>query len=1214
MLNREQNIALKSDNHSCLVANAGSGKTTILSQKYIYLLENDKSLGCDPSRIVALTFTHAAAGQMRRKITKEIEQKISNEKNKAKLKNLYKIRNGMPKARISTIHSFCATLMEENATNAGLFFSNFDSDSATHRKILLAITRDYISEGLQSENSRKILLPLIHRFGVNFIERILINIIDNQESMFQLNDYYAKSFNKISSLIYNDLFDLFKNYFLDFANTCRELFESLPPQKETDIAKYNLSFKQLDEIRIEINSVEKSSTKCIDFFENLDLTKIIKLGGTGLLLRNKLSDKNSEINKNLKILSDLMEKIYKSFQNSSYDKELFDSGKEIFLMAKNINHEFENYKKYNNLIDFNDMIAYSRKLLQDENLRNEICEGISVMMVDEFQDTSPLQFDIIKKFIPEDNSTKLFIVGDPKQSIYGFRDADVRIFYQARNLLKNINKENILLDSNEKNLSSDENLGIIELPTSYRFSHKIASWINHIFANLMSSNKTEYDVEYENIVCGLASDEGDDKNSGVEFMLSIFDKDESKDDDLDYKTEYNLIATRIKNLLNEGVNPSEIAILVRSKTHIGDLIKELLELEIEYEFSGKSSLLEKQEIKDIIFLLTFLQNPLNNENLACLLKSYFFHFSDEEILDVSLFKSGNNDDDFLWNKMQIFRKSGDNQNNKNNKNNIKINHVCDLLNYLSESSLVLSISELIDRAINESHWKENTQNFGLDENILDENLESFKEFLSSKSSNITSNIFEFLAWLDSLKDSKNAIEISSKSNSRKIKLMTIHGAKGLEFNHVFLMDMNNSKGGNKGNQRGIILSDRGGLTFAWDNSLGEESQNIESTFAFYGKLKKDQAEIAEEKRLLYVAMSRAKTNLYLSSTIKTKKDGYTVNSNRYLDFILKSMNMSVEDLIESGNYGGFKISNYIEIIRDDKKIIEKCTQKINVFTEIKLNESDNNITFEKDIQKKKNLSESIISNIKDEYFSASKFTNFLSDKEEYTRKYILGLPDEKDEKFFGLTHNSEAKKEEVIGTLKGNIQHGALEHLRDWMDVHGNIDGQKLEETLRNQFVIYEHVPSEEFFENIIHVLLNCAATETISRNIENIHNSIPEYSLRMPYGEDFLVANIDLLLTKKNGNLEIWDWKSNRVNNIDQAKKLAEKYKLQMMIYAYFVSFLSPEQNIFKTVLLFTRLAGHQKKDADWTVEFSFTRDELSEFTHSVDSYIEDIKDLVYE
>jgi ATP-dependent helicase/nuclease subunit A len=1201
MLNREQNIALKSATHTCLVANAGSGKTTILSQKYIYLLENDKSLDCDPSRIVALTFTHATASQMRRKITKEIEKKISKEKNKTKLKNLYKIKNGMSAARISTIHSFCSTLMEENATNAGLFFSNFDNDSATHRKILLTITRNYISEGLQSENSRKKLLPLIHRFGVGFIEQTLIHIIDNQESLFQLNNFYSESFKNISTLVYNDLFDLFKNTFLNFAGTCRELFDSLPPQKPVDIAKYNLSFNQLDEMRIEINISENPR----DFFENLDLTKIIKLKTIkNSHLQTSLSKGFPREQNKLSNLSDLMEKIYNSFQNTDYDNEIFTAGKEIFLMSKNINHEFEEYKKYNNLIDFNDMIAYSRKLLQNQNLRNEICEGISVMMVDEFQDTSPLQFDIIKKFISEDNSTKLFIVGDPKQSIYGFRDADVRIFYKARNLLKNINRENILHNSDGEDLSSDENLGIIELPTSYRFSRKIASWLNHIFANLMSSNKSEYDVEYENIVCGLASDEGDDKNSGVEFLLSIFDKDESKDDDLDYKTEYNLIATRIKNLLNEGVNPSEIAILVRSKTHINSLTSELLNLGIDYEFAGKSSLLEKQEIKDIIFLLTFLQNPLNNENLACLLKSYFFHFSDEEILDISLFESGINDDDFLWNKMQSFSKNSDNNYNK------KIKNTCDLLKYLSESSLVLSISELTQRAIAESYWKENTRNLGLDENILDENLENFREFLINNSGTISANIFEFLNWLDSLNDTKKEIETSSKTHARKIKIMTIHGAKGLEFDHVFLAGMNNSKGGNRKN---IILSDRGGLTFNWDNSLGEESQKIESTFAFYGKTKEKQSETAEEKRLLYVAMSRAKSNLYLSAKIKTKKDGYTINSDQYLDFILKSMNMSAEDLIDSGNHGGFEISNNIEILRDDKKIIQKYTQKINVWTEIELDAADKNISSRKDIQKKRNLYQPIISNIKDEYFSASKFTNFLGDGEEYVKKYILGLPDEKDEKFFGLTHNSEAKKEEVIGTLKGNIQHGALEHICGWMDENGNIDGQKLEEILREQFVFYEHVPSEDFFENTIHVLLNCAATEIISRNIANIHDSIPEYSLRMPYGEDFLVANIDLLLKKENGNLEIWDWKSNRVENINQAKELAQKYKLQMMIYAYFVSFLSPEQSIFKAILLFTRLAGHGKKDEEWTVEFSFSRDELSQFTHSVDSYIEDIKNLVY-
>ncbi len=1197
MLNREQNIALESEGHSCLVANAGSGKTTILSHKYIYLLENDRSVNHDPARIVALTFTNAAAAQMKRKIIKEIENKIYNEKNRDKLKILYKIRNGMDSARISTIHSFCSSLMLENASNADLFFSNFDNDSSSHSRALLQITRSYLAESLQNQASKSNLLPLIHRFGIEFIENYIIKIIDDQEKLFKLSEFYSNDFHSVSELIYNDLLDLFKSSFEEFTGTCRELFDSLPPQKPSDVANYTNAFRNLDDIRIKINTARKPK----NFFESLDISKIIKMKAGRSFIQNKLSKEFPKVKEQLNALATSMEEIYKSFQNAGNDELVFGAGKEIFLMAININKEFESYKKYNNLIDFNDMISYSKKLLEDDRLRNEIVSGASVMMIDEFQDTSPLQFEILRNFILKDNSTKLFIVGDPKQSIYGFRNADVRIFYSAKQLLKSINKSNILNAQANSSLSPEETLGMIELPTSYRFSRKIASWLNHIFSNLMGLNKSEYDVGYEDIVCGLDS-EGDG-DTAIEFLLSIVDSNRDEDDNEKItQSEYDLIAARIKNLLIRGTNPSEIAILIRSKTHIESIFAGLRASGIEFEFSGKSSLLEKQEIKDIIFLLTFLQNPLDNENFSCLLKSYFFYFSDQLILDISLHKNYS-DEKSLWEKMQSLSK---------NSSDSRLGTACKLLQYLSDATLVLSISELIDRAIDGSSWRENTKNLELNENLLHESIENFKEFLISNSSSISSNVYEFLSWLNSLKDTKTEIEFASEPSNSKIKIMTIHSAKGLEFEHVFLLGINNSKGGNKSGN--TMLSDKAGLVFNWDIFLGEGKQEIESTFSYYGKTKNKQLELAEEKRLLYVAMSRAKKNLYLVAKVKTKKDGYTINQNQYLDFILKSLDMTIIELVDCQENGGFEIKADIGVIKENRKVTKTCTQKIKVITDV---EPTGNVIphsrVQHNTQAEITLSQPIISKIKDEYFSASKFTNFLSDREEYTRKYILGLPDEKDEKFFGLTHNSESKKEEVIGTLKGNIQHGALEHLRQWMDASGEIDGEKLAEIVRKQFQIYEHLPGEELMESTIEILLNCAATETITRNIKNIHNSIAEYSLRMPYGEDFLLANIDLLLEKENGELEIWDWKSNRVRDINHAKETAQKYKLQMMVYAYFASLVNDKQEDFKTLLLFTRLAGHGKKDDDWTVEFSFSRDELKEFTRQVNDYIRDIKELLY-
>jgi len=129
----------------------------------------------------------------------------------------------------------------------------------------------------------------------------------------------------------------------------------------------------------------------------------------------------------------------------------------------------------------------------------------------------------------------------------------------------------------------------------------------------------------------------------------------------------------------------------------------------------------------------------------------------------------------------------------------------------------------------------------------------------------------------------------------------------------------------------------------------------------------------------------------------------------------------------------------------------------------------------------------------------------------------------------------------------------------------------------------------------------------------KNILTSRSEYTMYMPYKEDILAATIDLLIQSPSGNWEIWDWKTNRVNNASDMDSLWDYYETQLKIYTYLTSFLYPDQDKYTARLLFTRMASQEAIDKNWTRAKTWTKKELDTFGTEIDKGICDIKDYVY-
>jgi len=437
-------------------------------------------------------------------------------------------------------------------------------------------------------------------------------------------------------------------------------------------------------------------------------------------------------------------------------KNSFLSSDEVYALAneeiyKKMAFIYEKYQKYlldNNLVDFDDLLLLTYKILHENgDLNREISQKYQYIMVDEYQDTNEIQLLLLKKLCCEHNN--ICVVGDDDQSIYGFRGA---------------NHKNIL------DFEKDFNAKVIKLELNYRSTNQILKAAN----NLISFNKNRYDKK-------LISAIGDGKE--VEVIENYNESAEAE-----------VIAKRIKNLIDSGVNPNEIAILYRINALSRSIEDGLRNYGIPYKLVGGMKFYEREEIKDLISYLRLMINPNDDYSFkrvvnkprrgigkTTLIKleeakgdKSFFEFIKEDNLDFLSKKAAKTLKDFV--------------------------NMIEFLSTLKLDDLIDSIEETIE--LSTSYKDEDKRR----------NIEEFYGMMREKS-DLT--LREFLNELSLESD-------QDKIADTLINVMTIHASKGLEFEHLFVIGM-------------------------------EE-----------GFFPLNDADIEEERRLAYVAITRAKKELTLS--------------------------------------------------------------------------------------------------------------------------------------------------------------------------------------------------------------------------------------------------------------------------------------------------------------------------------------------------------------
>ncbi len=1144
VLTKYQEAALEYNKHISLTANAGSGKTTVLSKRYVEILTKEK---VSLNNIVAITFTEKAASELYSKIAKELEERIkkSNGWRKTKLENL---RRNLVSAKISTIHSFCIDILKDFAPEAGIDASFSPIDSRTADELLEQSIDEVINNSLRSEDDA-LIKKLIRLFGNKTSLANKIKLLYNKRKTVEY--IVENQINLSDDEINNQLEEKFEKNF-------NELFDQKIQQLIENIKIINSSagdFKQTEnqsKIEYLLNEIE-TKNKPIEKFIILNEIKNNLLTGSGTVRKVSYLSKTlyEELAENIEITNS----IYKEFKPIVIDDNYKELNRDLSLFNKsiieiyfNVREKYELKKRQKSYLDFEDLLIYTQKLLTNENVKNTLSEKYKYIMVDEYQDTNEIQYKIFMPILKNLTTGNLFVVGDEKQSIYMFREAEVRVFDETKKLI-----------ADKESLES-----ILDLPHSFRLAPNIALFTNVLFSKLFQNPNPKFnEVNYNELICAYPhKQEGE-----IEFLVANEEQNEPENE---------LVSKRVKELVeSEKYKYGDFAILCKKRKNFIELEKVFAKYNIPFSIVGGKGFYQQQLVLDVYNYLSFLINPSNDLALTSILRGPYFNLSDIQLAEISFENEAS-----FFNKLKSYSS--------------KYSEVQKVVNTLERHiNLVLKteISELL-RIINveTGYWIYLSSKQNGKQELA--NLEK----LIQKSVSITEQGFHTLYdFIQYLKDAINNLEDEGQADldetENSVKIMTIHQAKGLEFKVVVLYKTNQKNFDETLKSKEISIDKEFGILAKLP--LGEnyfEDYNQAPVVGLYNYIQNKKA-IAELKRLLYVAITRAEEHLIIS--LDNTKEKLWQNS--FASMIIETLKIQLyeDHLSVEGKLTKMKLDNgnFVNTIIDrkfDVKIIHSIEQNFEIENIDKNIFSDN---LEVNVNK-------IAATEKNEIISASKISLFLHCPKKYQLTYEFGYG--QIIKLFGnitnLEFNDKEEEETVSGNIVGSIAHEILEQHVSSENLHTEIN--KLIEQ-EEEVLLYSKRKKEILSEELFTIINGYYLSDSFNKikSLNHFKNELEIYKREKDY---YLYGIIDKLIIEEN-KLVIIDYKSDKINETTIEEK-TETYFNQLLFYSYVLTNNYPQIDNIELWLVFLR-------DDSYTSIKKVNKKQIIEFGKIINKAVNDIR-----
>ncbi|MDQ8780173.1 helicase-exonuclease AddAB subunit AddA [Streptococcus ruminantium] len=852
-------------------ASAGSGKTFVMVQRILDKLK--RGVGID--QLFISTFTVKAAGELKERIEKNLNETIAQISDMDLRRHLSAQLADLTKADIGTMDAFTQKLVTTYGYSLGIspqfrILQDEVEKAAFKKEVFSQLFEQYIDQDT-SGNFRK----LVRNFSGNHkdnsgFRKVVYQIYEFSQSTSNPSEWLTRI--AVQADIYSpekieqQLNQGFKDRVLNQLHQAEVFFRHHVEWGRRDFgsAKY---FAKVEEVVHLLSDLEHLSTE--QLMKRVETILLIndQSRGKGLTNANRPKDEylvafkedynagKSEIIANLR---DIRQEVYELNLLKEYQSQAIPLLELLRDFVLDFSQAYLDLKISEAAFEFGDIGHFAIRILEENaEIRQHFQEKYHEVMVDEYQDNNHSQERMLDLL---SNGHNRFMVGDIKQSIYRFRQADPMIFQEK-------------FETYQKNPSAGK---LILLKENFRSQIEVLEATNAIFTRLMDREVGEikYD-ETHHLVAGSPSQKLLQPQHEMEYL--IYDNEEgsrpSSKETIDEATltagEVEVVAKEIIRLHNEkGVEFKDITLLVQKRTH-NDLIMSIFDkhgIPLVAD-GGTASYLQSLEVMVMLDTLRIINHPLNDYALVALLKSPMFRFDEDELTRIALQASRG----FYYQKMKLAQAgTGQHPELIDNIFKRKIGDFLSILDSWRSYAKLHSIYDLIWKIFNEKFYYDYV---GALPNGSKRQANLYALGLRANQFERTGykGLARFIAMIDrALANNKDLADVQEFLPQNAVQLMTIHKSKGLEFSYVFLM--NSDKRFNlEDHYQSVIISRKNGLGIQYIadmkarvNSPLPQIRVLMNTLPYRQNLQELKvANLSEQMRLLYVALTRAKKKLYL---------------------------------------------------------------------------------------------------------------------------------------------------------------------------------------------------------------------------------------------------------------------------------------------------------------------------------------------------------------
>lgn len=1161
----------RKDEDLLISAGAGSGKTAVLVERMIQKILQD-SLNVD--QLLVLTFTEAAAAEMKQRMRSRIEQELINQPDNFHLNQQL---NKISQANISTFHAFCNKLIKRY-----YYLLELDPVFKIADDIEVGIIQDEVIESLFDElvdQEDEAFLQLSDRFNTDrndeALKVMLLKIYElarsnpkMEEWLSNLPSLYEWDHQDLASWRYfSEMMKILEPALLDAEHDLEKAYRfakdsemmGTPHKYVTDVYPEDVAYlKRLTP------TAETTYGALKESFSNTKLSTFPRLNKKQY--DEESHGKSKEARDQFKKRVMALQSKYFMYSNATHEHHFSQSELVVKALAQLVGQFHERFKAAKlkrQLLDFSDLEWYTLALLMKENNPTEVAFDIydqfKEIMIDEYQDTNSMQETIImaiaKIKMPE---IPVFMVGDVKQSIYRFRLAEPSIF-----------------QGKYRNFSTEDGSGHkIDLMKNYRSHAQVLDATNYIFKQIMDGPVGE--IEYDDAATLKLGVEGEVDETFNQTEVHLIDKQQFQDDEQDLSVvelEAHHIARTIKQWIENKqqiydrkqgemrpLRYQDIVILMRSLTNVMIFQDVFRQYQIPLFTEQNTDLFDSIEIINMVSCLKVIDNPYQDIPLVGLMRSPLFFFSERELSVIKVSSKAQ----AFYEAVLAYAKAGEDEPIK-----FKVINFIQTLERWRFISQTASLSQLITIIYEQSLYYDFV--IGLPHGYLRKaNLDVFVDKASLYERSTKKGLYGFVNYIDRMqalgKHFGKAKMVTA--NEDVVRIMSIHKSKGLEFPVVFVAHLH--KKFNEQDESGnYIIHKKYGVAVKYIDPILRLKQKTIAQSVVSEMIHREM--LAEEMRLLYVAMTRAKSKLIFTGVFDVEKKiasmapvvtesdwllpaTHRLKAKNYADWILPAIlkHPSTKELGEQylethPAYLSDPSSWGLRIITEHETLEETTTDLTDALVSVP------NVDVEKLFSRHYSYQPLVQINAKQ---------SVSQRKEAEAVPMFKGIPEVKPQVIYDRP--SFMKEKQVSGAEAGTALHQFMQHLPIAND-HTLETLQQLKDR-----VIEREMMSEEMSERIdLQQILAFTKTplyETITK-AQMVKKEVPFMTLvQLEEHEQsqILLQGVIDLLAEFEDEVYIVDYKTDYIRDFEsQYEELKERYTIQMKYYSKAIREIYPNKKV---------------------------------------------------